>query len=156
MVSMRMRMLQFDARPFMRAVERANRRNLTQAADEIRDVAQGSMQRRVGLAPPGHPPYMRSRWLKRSVRSGFDRGTRTSVAGPERARGAGATEERLLMRSLEFGDRYALGRRAKKRRKVGVDEKVVVTIQPKPYMAPALDKERSRLPRMWADAIIGG
>jgi hypothetical protein len=60
------------------------------------------------------------------------------------------------MRVLEFGGRYALGRRAKRRRKLKSTAKVIVTVKAKPYMGPALKTERPKLPRRWAGVVSKG
>ncbi|RIK82054.1 MAG: hypothetical protein DCC67_07510 [Planctomycetota bacterium] len=98
---------------------------------------------------------MESAWLKRSVRSAWDRSSQTSLAGPVRAGGAGAAEERMLMRVLEFGGQYVLGRRARRRRRIRGHRRAVVQVKAKPYMAPALKKERPRLPKLWAGSVQG-
>lgn len=155
MLTMRVKSLYFDKKPVLRAAEKAKRDVLSASADAIRDTARESMPPTPGLAAPGHPPHMQSGWLKRSVRAAWDRGTVTALAGPIRAGGAGAGEERLLMRVLEFGGRYALGRRAKRRRGIK-SGKIVVTVKAKPYMGPALKSEQPKLPRRWAGVISKG
>ncbi len=144
---MRIKHLFFDRQTVVRAVDKAKRAVLSQSARAIRDEARNSMPRREGLAPPGQPPYMRSAWLKRSVLWGWDRATKSALVGPVRMAGAGAASERMLMRVLEFGGRYELGKKARRRRKIRADRKIVVHVSAKPYMGPALEKERPHIPK---------
>ena len=155
MFTLRLKGLRLEPQRVRRAVDRAKGRVLGRSADLIRDTAQQSMPDREGLAPPGQPPRMESAWLKRSVRSAWDRSSQTSLAGPVRAGGAGAAEERMLMRVLEFGGQYVLGRRARRRRRIRGHRRAVVQVKAKPYMAPALKKERPRLPKLWAGSVQG-
>lgn len=137
------------------AANRARRRILIQAAIRIRDRARDSMPDRPGNAPPGKPPYMRNPWLRRAVLFAWDRDTQTAVVGPTRGVGFGAVEEQNLMHALEFGGRYRIGARSRKRRKVRHDRPIVVNIPAKPYMAPALERESRNLPSYWRNAIRG-
>jgi len=151
--TMQLKKLFFDKKRVQRAVDKVKRIVLSASADAIRDTARSSMPPQPGLAPPGRPPRMESRWLRYSVRAAWDRSSQTALAGPIRVGGAGASAERLLMRVLEYGGRYVLGKRAMRRRKLK-KEKVVI-VKAKPYMGPALAKERPKLPRRWAGTIRG-
>jgi len=153
MIKMRIKKLFFDTQRVQRAVGKAKRAVLCVSADAIRDTARSSMLPEPGLAPPGQPPRMESRWLRNSVRAAWDRTTETALAGPIRVGGAGASAERMLMRVLEFGGRYILGKRAMRRRKLKKPK--VVVVKAKPYMGPALAKERPKLPKRWAGTIRG-
>ena len=156
MISMKAVRLWFMPGKIVRAFDRAKRAVLQRGAEAVRDYARESMPRRRGVSSPGRPPRMRSSWLRRSVHRAWDRQSETAVAGPFRVRGTGAAEERNLMRVLEFGGDYTLGKKAMKRRHIRRDRKVTVKIPPKPYMGPALKRVSPSLPRMWAGSVRGG
>jgi len=130
---------EFDAAKVQAAADRTRRIALLKGADAIRDTARDSMPARGGLAPAGQPPHMKSTWLKRAVLAAWDRRTQTAVVGPTREVGWGGQQEQFLMEVLEHGGQYELGKNAKRRRKIRQEERVVVTVQPKPYMGPAAE-----------------
>lgn len=100
---------------------------------------------------------MMSPWLRRAVTHSWDSDTNTAVAGAEwRTGGAGADEEYNLMRVLEFGGRYRLAKKARGRRIRRGKPNVVVTVRARPYMLPALERERPRLAEPWLGSIRGG
>lgn len=80
---------------------------------------------------PGEPPRLQrpTRYLKVKLRFAFDPTTRTYVVGPERIARKG-----LAPAALEKGD-------------------ASLHLQPRPFMVPALDKERAKLAKRWENSI---
>lgn len=152
-----------------RAVRDANIRALGDAGAVIRDSAKASMPQRAGNSPPGSPPSMLKTFFPRLVRTGVDRSVPSSVAGPtSAARTAGAA---AFMRSLEFGGplpatiarpKRKSGRDAQGRFRAGSNgtgkrvPRLVKTVEARPFMGPALEREQSKIPRFWANSLRGG
>ncbi|MCP4248091.1 MAG: hypothetical protein GY778_13675 [bacterium] len=178
MVTMKMKSLFFDSPKVKRAVGDATRRVLSQAGAFIRTTARRSMrkarqmrlsempddQRRAykrrarlakvwgqprpkkPLAPskPGEPPRVRKGQIKRLLYFAWDPTRRSVVAGPERFK-KGQTPH-----VLEYGGTSTVRRPSK----YGW-EKHRVYVKPRPFMGPALAKERPRLPRRWRNSVRG-
>ena len=146
-IDMRVKRLFFDKKAVRRSVDRAKRRSLSRAGAFVRQRARTSMRRRKGSAPPGKPPYAHEGSLRRLVFFAYDRGSESVVVGPV---GFGRSK---APSALEFGGRVTI----KQRRRRASGKRVVtsrrVRIQPRPFMAPALAKEASQLPKAWRNSV---
>jgi hypothetical protein len=145
MIDFRIKDLFFDRGPIVRAVEKARRAVLSKAGAFIRTTARNSMRRRKGSAPPGQPPHVHKGTLRRLIFFGYDRSSDSVVVGPVGFRASTAPN------LLEFGGKATLVRR--RRGKVVRDR---ATYESRPFMGPALEKERPRLPQLWAGSVRGG
>lgn len=146
MIDMRIKDLFFDRQTVVRAVDKARREVLSRAGAFIRTRARTSIRTRKGSAPPGRPPHAHTGLLKRFIFFGYDPASDSVVIGPARInRSSGAP------RTLEFGGTAIVLRRRRGRL---VREKV--RIKPRPFMGPALEKERAKLPKVWGDSVRGG
>ena len=167
-IDVRIKSLFFDRAKVLRAVNAARRKALSKAGAFIRETAKRSIKERVGRsAPPGHPPYspvgakrrrinqQRKREGKAPIRGGFkgikhilfgyDPAAESVVIGPVGLQGSNVPNV------LEFGGTSTVSRFRNGRL---VDERV--RISPHPYMGPALEKERSKLSKLWAGSVRGG
>lgn len=164
MIDMRIKKLFFDRPKVQRAVDKAKRRALSRAGAFIRTTAKHSIRKRKGSAPPGSPPHSHVGLLRRLIFFGYDERTDSVVVGPVGFKRSDAPHV------LEFGGKVALktprmmrvgqpgrdrrGRftRGKLRR---VDAGTKLAYAPRPFMGPALEKERPKLPKVWANSVRG-
>ena len=135
MIDMRVRQLFFDSPKVLRAVGKAKRRVLTRAGAWIRQVARRSIRRRKGTSAPGKPPHSHEGSLRRLLFFGYDRKSESVVIGPVGFKRSPAPQ------ALEHGGVSRIHRRRK-----GRLVKAKARIAKRPYMGPALAKERPQLP----------
>jgi len=142
-IDMRIKSMFFDRAKIVRAVSRAKRQVLSKAGAFIRQRARTSIRKRKRTSRPGEPPSSHTGLLRRFILFGYDRRGDSVVVGPVGFRRSSAPN------ALEFGGRTTVesGRRAKRRRWR------VVRIAARPYMGPALEKERSNLPPLWRNSV---
>ncbi|MEW6249203.1 MAG: hypothetical protein AB1716_01025 [Planctomycetota bacterium] len=142
MLTMRIKDLFFDKATVLRAVDKAKRAVLSKAGAFIRTTARRSIRAKKGSAPPGQPPHSHEGSLRRLILFGYDPGNDSVVIGPVGFKRSTAPNV------LEFG-----GKTEVKRRRRGKVVKTRATIQERPYMGPALEKERPKLPKRWAGSV---
>lgn len=145
MIDFRVKDLFFDRGTVKRAVDKAKRAVLAKAAAFIRTTARHSIRTRKGSAPPGQPPHSHKGTLRRLIFFGYDRSSDSMVVGPVGFRRSTAPNV------LEFGGKATLVRR---RRGKLVRERAAY--DSRPFMGPALQKERPKLPSRWANSLRGG
>jgi hypothetical protein len=120
-----------DETPRVKAkVETATFKNLGQAGASLRLVARRSIRRRKSPSAEGQPPHTRAGQLRRAILYAIEPREQTVVIGPdvEVVGTSGGAHER--------GGRY---RREKYPRR--------------PFMGPALEKIKDRLPPLWAGSV---
>jgi len=145
MITMRIKDLFFDKKTVLRAVDKAKRAVLSKAGAFIRTTAKHSVRTKKGSAPPGKPPHSHEGSLRRLIYFGYDRASDSVVVGPVGFKRSTAPHV------LELG-----GKTEVKRRRRGKVVETRATIQERPYMGPALEKERPNLPKRWAGSVRGG
>lgn len=118
----------FDARKVRKMAKDASVRSLGHAGALIRKVARQSIKRGDGPSEPGSPPHTRKGQLKRAILYAADKDA--VVIGPD----AGVVGTSAS--AHEFGGRYKRNRYEKR-----------------PFMGPALEKVKERLPRAWANSV---
>lgn len=146
MIDMRIKSLFFDRKKVVRAVDKAKRAVLSKAGAFIRTVARTSIRKRKGSAPPGSPPHSHVGLLRNFILFGYDRASDSVVVGPVKL-----NKPTEAPRVLEHGGtttvtKFSHGRLRKRR----------VRIKARPFMGPALEKERPKLPKLWAGSVRGG
>jgi hypothetical protein len=124
----------FDRSRVMRAVERGRRKALSRYGAYVRKIAQNSMKRRKGSAPPGSPPYVHVGLLKRHIYFTYDAANQSVVIGPILIK-AGSIVPSLL----EYGGT--------------VGKKVY---EARPYMRPAHRNGLTKLRDFIKDFVTGG
>jgi len=144
MLDLRIKQMFFDRPKVKRAVDAARRRVLSKAGAFIRQTARTSIRKRTGTSKPGSPPYSHVGLLRRFILFGYDRGSDSVVVGPVGFRRSTAPSV------LEFGGQTTVTRRRRGKR-----TERRVRIAPRPYMNPALEKERPKLPELWRNSVIG-
>jgi len=114
----------------LRAARRANIESLAHAGASVRLTARRSIRQSTRPSDPGCPPRTRRGQLRRSIRYSVEKHQQRVVIGPEyRTVGQSA-------RAHEFGGRYRTQRYPRR-----------------PFMGPALEKTRDRLPTHWAGSV---
>ena len=145
MIDIRVKQFFFDRPRVVAAVDRAKRKALSRGGAFIRQSAWTSIRKRKGSAPPGKPPHSHEGSLRRLILFGYDRSTDSVVVGP-----VGFTRS-AAPNVLEFGGKTVIMRRVR-----GRIVRHRVKIAERPFMGPALQKEKSKLPKAWANSVRGG
>jgi hypothetical protein len=96
----------------------------------VRTIARRSIRKRKKVSNPGQPPTSRTGILKRFIFYSWDATSQSVVVGPEILPGA----KTYTPAALE-------GTRRRRH------------LKPRPYMGPALEKAKAKLPELWAGAI---
>ena len=134
----------FDRKAVMRGVDRATRRVLGRFGAFVRRAAKSSIRKRKRTSAPGEPPSSHAGLLKKLIFFGYDRDRRSVVIGPQRLNqkigDAPAALEHGGMSTVVEGLR---GKRKKRR----------VNIRARPFMGPAFEQEKPKLPQMWANSV---
>ena len=140
----------FDRKAVAGAVGKATRRVLSRFGAFVRRGAKSSIRKRKRTSAPGEPPSSHTGLLKRLIYFGYDRQRRSVVIGPQRLN----QKVGDAPAALEYGgsvsaplrrDETRLPRRSQRRRRV--------KIKARPYMGPAFQKERPKLPAMWRESV---
>jgi hypothetical protein len=142
---MRIKDMFFDRHVVMRAMDSAKRKVLSQAGAFIRTAAKSSIRKRKGTAPPGKPPNSHEGSLRKLILFGYDRASDSVVIGPV------GFARSTAPKALEHGGETVVHSRRKGRL---VSRKVKIAARP--FMAPALEKERPKLPLLWRNSIRKG
>jgi len=149
LIDMRIKSLFFDRPKVRKAVDRGKRRALSRAGAFIRQRARTSIRKRRRSSRPGEPPSSHTGLLRRFILFGYDRQRDSVVVGPVGFKRSRAPNV------LEFGGR-AVVEIGRPRRSGRQRKKRTVRIAARPYMQPALEKERSNLPAVWRNSVKGG
>lgn len=168
----------FDRAAITDKVEKAILRGHAQAGAYVRTVARRSMRKRKKASPPGQPPSVHKGGLKDLLFFGYDAARKTTVVGPVKF--SAVRTKTQLATSLpvpgqqEHGGTSTMlkkvfnrsGRKATERQKESFLRKIkdgslvpqrrftLVKAQakypPRPYMGPALETSKSKLPELFA------
>jgi hypothetical protein len=144
-ITMRIKDLFFDRAAVASAVDAAKRKVLSKAGAFIRTSARTSVRKRKGSAPAGGPPHSHEGSLRRLILFGYDKASDSVVVGPVGFKNSTAPG------ALEYG-----GAATVTRRRAGRRETRTVQIASRPYMGPALEKERPKLPLLWRNSVRRG
>jgi hypothetical protein len=142
---MRIKDMFFDRHVVMRAMDSAKRKVLSQAGAFIRTAAKSSIRKRKGTAPPGKPPHSHEGSLRKLILFGYDRASDSVVVGPV------GFARSTAPRAMEHGGETVVHSRRK-----GRLVSLRVKIAARPFMAPAMEKERPKLPLLWRNSIRKG
>jgi len=143
MIDMRIKELFFDAPRVLSAVDRATRAVLSKFGAFVRTAAKHSIRKRKAISQPGSPPSSHVGTLRRLIFFGYDPAKKSVVIGPAPFAGATGTAEAPPL--LEYGGRA--------RRKDRKGRTVTATYRPRPYMRPAFEQEKAKLPDLWANVM---
>jgi hypothetical protein len=135
----------FDRAKVARAVDSGVRKVLSKFGAFVRTTARHSIRKRKAVSQPGHPPSSHVGTLKRLIFFGYDSARKSVVIGPTPFRGEAVVPE-LLEQDHTAGTVRRV--RGKHRGKV-----VVMTYRARPYMGPAFEQEKAKLPALWAGSV---
>jgi phage gpG-like protein len=145
MIDLRIKDLFFDRQVVLRAAGKAKREVLSKAGAFIRQTARTSIRKRKGTSKPGRPPYSHTGLLRRWILFGYDRNHDSVVVGPVGFKRSKAPNV------LEFGGVANRPRWWRRRRNLSRK----LRVRARPFMGPALEKERDKLPALWAGSVRG-
>lgn len=131
----------FDRKTVIRAADRATGKVLSRFGAFVRRAARSSIRRRSTVSRPGQPPTSWTGLLRRFLFFSYEPQKRSVVIGPARLRRSDGEAPPLL----EHGGTVARRRRGAARR--------VLRYRARPYMGPAFEKEKPKLPQMWRDSV---
>ena len=140
MIDLKLKAMFFDSPAVLKAVDRATRKVLSRFGAYVRTAARSSIRKRKAVSQPGQPPSSHVGTLKKLIFFGYEPQQKSVVIGPTPFRGAAEAPP-----LLEYGGR---GRHKNRR-----GRSRTVTYRPRPFMGPAFEKERPKLPAMWADSV---
>jgi len=147
-ITMRIKDMFFDRAAVVRAVDGAKRKVLSKAGAFIRTAARTSIRKRKGSAPAGKPPHSHEGSLRRLILFGYDKAADSVVVGPV------GFKKSVAPNVLEYGGDTVVLRRVGGRGGKLTSQKVKIAARP--YMAPALEQERPKLPLLWRNSIRKG
>ena len=129
----------FDREKVKRSVDAGTRKVLSKFGAFVRQRAKTSIRKRKGISPPGSPPYSHVGLLRRFILFAYDPQRKSVVIGPTLTK-EGSPAPCLL----EHGGDVVIEDRGKARR---------VRYRPRPFMQPALEAEKPKLPALWRDSV---
>jgi hypothetical protein len=144
MIRMVTKQMFFDRKAVTSRVDRTARKVLSKFGAFVRTGARHSIRKRKAISEPGDPPSSHVGLLRKLIYFGYDRGRRSVVIGPQRLN----QKVGDAPHALEYGGTSTVveglrGKRKKRR----------VRIAARPFMGPAFERERPKLPAMWADSV---
>jgi len=134
----------FDTKTVRAKTDRATRRVLSRFGAFVRQTARRSIRKRKKSSQPGRPPSSHTGLLKKFIWFGYDVVRRSVVIGPVRLSQKGRGE---APSALEHGGLVMM----RPRRREGKETRT--RIRPRPFMGPAMDREKPKLPVLWRDSI---
>jgi hypothetical protein len=119
-----------DAKRVMKAARSGSITSLNHAGGALRMAARAGIKRAKAESPEGTPPHTRKGQLRRAILYAVEKSAQTVFVGPDVSIvGTAGTAH-------EFGGKFRNERYPKR-----------------PFMGPALQKTKDRLPKMWAGSV---
>ena len=140
MMDMRIKQFFFDRQAVLGAVDRSTRAVLSKFGAFVRTAAKHSIRKRKAVSQPGSPPSSHVGTLRRLIFFGYDPARKSVVIGPTPFR-----SEVEAPPLLEYG-----GTARRKNRK---GRNVTAIYKARPFMGPAFEQEKPKLPAMWANSV---
>ncbi len=134
----------FDRKAVTSRMDRATRKVLSRFGAFVRTGARHSIRKRKRSSAPGEPPSSHTDLLRKLIFFGYDRDRRSVVIGPQRLN----QKVGDAPHALEHGGTSTVveglrGRRRKRRIKIAA----------RPFMGRAFEREKPKLPAMWANSV---
>ena len=134
----------FDRQKVQRKTDSATRRVLSKFGAFVRRAARSSIRTRKRASAPGQPPSSHTGLLKKFIFFGYDRNRQSVVIGPQRLnQKVGDAPQALEHGGVSTVVEGLRGKRKKRRVKMAA----------RPFMGPAFEQEKPKLPGMWANSI---
>ena len=135
----------FDSAKVQAATSRAERNVLSRFGAFVRRRARTSIRKRKRPSEPGQPPSSHTGLLKRFIFFAYEPQRRSVLIGPVRLN----QKVGDAPAALERGGRSQVVSGSRRRKR----QIRTVTIRPRPFMGPAFEAERPKLPAMWANSV---
>ena len=135
----------FDSAKVQAATSRAERRVLSRFGAFVRRSARSSIRKRKRSSAVGQPPSSHTGLLKRFIFFAYEPAQRSVIIGPVRLNQKIGDAPAALEHG---GQSQVVARGSRGKRQVRA-----VTIRPRPFMGPALEREQPKLPAMWANSV---
>ena len=144
MIGMAAKKMFFDRKKVLGAMDRTTRRVLSKFGAFVRRAAKSSVRKRKRASAPGEPPSSHTGLLRRFIFFGYERERHSVVIGPQRLsqKSGDATS------AMEHGGMSTVVEGMRSERK-----KRRVNIKARPFMGPAFEQEKPKLPAMWRDSV---
>ena len=143
MIGLDVKRMFFDTKAVRRRVDKATRRVLSRFGAFVRKTARRSIRKRKKASTPGKPPSSHTGLLKKFIWFAYEAIRRSVVIGPLRLSKRGRGEAPSL---LEHGGVTMMESRRK-------GERTKARIRPRPFMGPAMEKEKDQLAALWRDSV---
>jgi hypothetical protein len=145
----------FDRQTVLRAVDQATAKVFSKFGAYVRQRAKTSIRKRKAASAPGQPPSSHTGRLKSFIFFGYDRPKKSVVIGPVLLNkgGRGSPEGTTVLPALEYGGLSVVSTRHKRSRNKKYNTQRTIHIQARPFMQPAFENEKSKLPALWANSI---
>lgn len=140
MIGMVTKAMFFDTLAVTSRVDSGTRKVLSKFGAFVRTSARHSIRKRKAVSRPGDPPSSHVGLLRKLIYFGYDPSRKSVVIGPTPLHG---TAEAPPL--LEYG--------GKARRRGRKGRPVMATYRARPFMGPAFEQEKPKLPAMWAGSI---
>jgi hypothetical protein len=133
----------FDKPAIMAKMDAARRRALSKAGAFVRRDARASIRKSKNVSRPGAPPRSHQGDLRKFLFFSYDPVADSVVVGPVRVSKIGQAPQ-----ALEHGGTSTImtGPKGKRRRRT-------ITIAARPFMGPALEKNRSKIPEAFLNSV---
>ena len=135
----------FDSARVVAATSRAERKVLSRFGAFVRRGSRSSIRKRKAASAPGQPPSSHVGLLKKFIFFAYEPARQSVVIGPARLN----QKTGNALSALEYGGRTQIVSRNRRRQRTVR----TVHIQPRPFMGPAFEKEKPKLPAMWAGSV---
>ena len=144
MIGMVTKQMFFDRDKVRKRTDAGTRRVLSRFGAYVRTTAKHSIRKRKRISDPGEPPSSHTGLLRRFIFFGYDRDRRSVVIGPMRLN----QKVGDAPAALEYGGTSTVVEGLRRRRR-----KRHIRIAARPYMGPAFEQEKPKLPAMWRDSV---
>jgi hypothetical protein len=147
---LKIKSLFFDKAGVINKVDAATRKVLSKFGAFVRTTAKHSIRKKKGPSAPGTPPNSHVGLLKKFIFFSYEPEHRNVVIGPTLLSSKKSGGSNTVPGVLEYGgktQRVVWDDTEKKRKNKNV------TIQSRPFMHPAFDRELPKLPAMWKNSV---
>ena len=135
----------FDSAKVRTCTSRAQRRVLSRFGAFVRTRARTSIRKRKKPSASGQPPSSHTGLLKKFIFFAYEPARQNVVIGPVRL----SQKVGDAPAALEHGGQTKVVSATRRRKR----QVRTVTIQARPFMGPAFEAERPKLPAMWANSV---
>jgi len=145
----------FDRKKVIRAADKATLGVFSKFGAFVRQRAKTSIRKRKKPSAPGQPPSSHTGLLRNFIFFGLDRSKKSVVIGPVLLNqgGKGGAEGSTILPALEYGGQSVVSTRYRRSSNKKLNTKRTIRIQARPFMLPAFETEKEKLPSLWADSI---